>query len=71
MLIHFQFSGEHGWESMGSGVSSGDDLLATAVEDLRSLHGGELPVGSYRYIEAGRDSQMTAFEIGPDGELLD
>jgi hypothetical protein len=71
MLFHFQFSGKHGWESMGSGVSSGDDLLATAVEDLRLLHGGKLPAGSYRYIAARRGAQMSAFEIDRDGELRD
>lgn len=72
MLFHFEFDGEHGWEAMGSGVSSrDDDLLATAVADLRSLHGGELPPGSYRYIEARSDSHMSTFEIGRDGELLD
>jgi hypothetical protein len=71
VLIHFQLRGEHGWESMGSGVSNGEDPLRGAIDDLRSLHEGVLPRGSYRYIEAhGAERHMGSFEFGADGELL-
>jgi len=56
---------------MGSGVSSGGDPLASAVDDLRELHGGVLPAGLYSYIEARSESPMSTFEIGRDGELID
>lgn len=71
MLVHFQFRGEQGWESMGSGVSSGEDLLAGAVDDLRTLHGGTLPAGSYRYLEVRGGSLLGTFELDGEGELLE
>lgn len=72
MIFHFQFSGERGWEAMGSGEGHGHDQLSMALEDLRSLHGGALPTGRYQYIEAvGANARWRAFELGDRGELLD
>jgi hypothetical protein len=71
MLFHFQIRGEHGWEALGSGVSTTTDALAGAIDDLRSLHGGTLPRGSYEYVEAqGTDPRFGSFRLGEDGELL-
>jgi hypothetical protein len=69
VLVHFQFHGEQGWESMGSGISSGEDLLAGAVDDLRLLHGGALPPGSYRYLEVRGGSYLGCFELDCKGAL--
>jgi hypothetical protein len=72
VLFHFQFLGQSGWEPMGSGRSSGEDPLLEAVEDLRILHGGELPPGRYQYIEAHtREARLTTFDLGVDGEMVD
>jgi hypothetical protein len=69
MLIHFELRGERSWEALGSGESSGEvDPLQTAIDDLRSLHGGELPAGSYRYMAAvGEDPRWEEFHLGPSG----
>ena len=69
MLIHFEIRGDGRWEALGSGESVDHaHPLQGAVEDLRSLHGGELPTGTYRYIQArGRDARWEEFELGPDG----
>jgi hypothetical protein len=69
MLIHFELRGERRWEALGSGESASDvDPLQDAIEDLRSLHGGELPVGSYRCMAAvGPDPRWEEFELGPSG----
>jgi hypothetical protein len=71
VLVHFQFRGEQGWESMGSGISSEENPLAEAVSDLRSLHGGALPAGSYRYLEVRSGSHLGTFELDGKGELLE
>lgn len=72
MLIHFQIRGEQGWEALGSGMSVDADPLPGAIEDLRSLYGGRLPAGRYRYVEAqGAGSRSGSFELGEDGEILD
>jgi hypothetical protein len=71
VIFHFQFSGDRGWEAMGSGEGAGDDPLSTAIVDLQSLHGGMLPAGSYQYIQAiGGDARWQGFELGDEGELL-
>ena len=54
---------------MGSGISSEDHPLAGAVSDLRSLHGGALPAGSYRYLEVRSGSHLGTFELDRKGEL--
>ncbi len=68
MLIHFEIRGERRWEALGSGESGdGVDRLQAAIEDLRSLHGGDLPSGSYRYIVAqGDDPRWGEFDLGPE-----
>jgi hypothetical protein len=69
MLIHFEIRGEQRWEALGSG-ESGDlvDPLSGAIDDLRSLHGGVLPAGSYRYIVAhSADPRWEEFDLGPAG----
>jgi hypothetical protein len=72
MLIHFEIRGERHWEALGSGESAdGVDSLQGAVDDLRSLHGGDLPAGSYRYIEAqGDDPRWEKFDLGLAGVVL-
>jgi hypothetical protein len=67
MLIHFEIRGETSWESLGSGESTGNvDRLQEAIDDLRSLHGGELPPGDYRWILAyGDDARWQEFDLGP------
>lgn len=72
MLIHFEIRGEDRWEALGSGDSAGGaDPLEGAIDDLRSLHGGKLPVGSYRYIVAqGDDPRWEEFDLGPAGIAL-
>jgi hypothetical protein len=69
VLIHFELRGEQRWEALGSGESSGDvDDLQDAIDDLRSLHGGELPTGAYRYMAAvGDDPRWEEFDLGPSG----
>jgi hypothetical protein len=71
MLIHFELRGERDWEALGSGESNGGvDPLQNALDDLRSLHGGDLPAGSYRYIAAvGEDPRWEEFDLGPSGVL--
>jgi hypothetical protein len=72
VLIHFQIRGGKGWEALGSGVSEEEDPLPGAIEDLRSLHGGDLPEGRYRYVEAqGPHFRSGAFRVGRDGRLID
>jgi hypothetical protein len=72
MLIHFQIQGEREWEALGSGESTDGDPLPGAIEDLRSLYGGKLPAGRYRFVEAhGTDARFGTFELLHDGELLD
>ena len=57
---------------MGSGLGDEEDRLRAAIEDLRSLHGGALPAGLYRYVEAGGSApRLGDFELGDDGEMLD
>jgi hypothetical protein len=69
MLFHFQIRGGTGWEALGSGVSDEEGPLPGAIRDLRSLHGGELPEGSYRYVEAqGPHFRSGAFRVGRDGD---
>jgi hypothetical protein len=72
MLIHFEIRGEGRWEALGSGESADAvDPLQGAIDDLRSLHGGDLPVGSYRYIVAqGEDPRWEKFDLGPAGVAL-
>ena len=72
MLFHFEIRGPERWEVLGSGQADDeDDTLEKAIEDLRSLHGGKLPVGTYRYIAArGRDARWEEFLLGPDGKPL-
>jgi hypothetical protein len=69
MLIHFEIRGERRWEALGSGESADPiDPLQGAINDLRSLHGGVLPAGSYRYIVAhGPDPRWEGFDLGPAG----
>jgi hypothetical protein len=72
VLIHFQIRGARGWEAMGSGAGEDGDPLCGAIEDLRSLQGGVLPAGRYRYFEAsGPEPGLGDFELGGDGEMLD
>jgi DNA-binding transcriptional ArsR family regulator len=67
-LFHFEYHGKTGWESLGSGRGEDRDPTGSAFEDLRSLHGGEMPTGSYRSIEAiGNDARWQEFELGRDG----
>ena len=71
MIIHFEFSGDGDWEAMGSGIGAGEDPFGSALADLRSLHGGNLPAGRYRYIEArAGDARWEPFELGDGGEFL-
>jgi hypothetical protein len=71
MIIHFEFSGSSDWEAMGSGIGAGEDPVGAALAELRSLHGGNLPAGRYRYIEArAGDARWGRFEIGAGGEFL-
>jgi hypothetical protein len=71
MIIHFEFEGGRSWEVMGSGIGDGEDPVGTALADLRSLHGGELPAGTYRYIEArAGDARWEPLELGERGEIL-
>jgi hypothetical protein len=67
MLIHFEIRGRRRWEAFGSGESAGDvDPLQDAIDDLRSLHGGMLPAGSYRYMAAhGENPRWEEFDLGP------
>jgi hypothetical protein len=69
VLIHFEIRGEARWEPLGSGASTdADNPLQGAIDDLRSLHGGELPIGSYRYIVAyGDDPRWEEFDLGSAG----
>jgi hypothetical protein len=68
VIFHFQFSGARGWEAMGAAEGAGDDPLAGAIHDLRALHGGTLPAGSYQYIAAsGGDARWSDFELGDEG----
>ncbi len=70
MIFHFQFNGSTGWEAMGSGEGAGEDPLATALDNLKSLHGGALPAGSYQYIAAaGSEARWRDFELGGEDEL--
>lgn len=71
MLFHFEIRGPERWEVLGSGQSDDEDApLKQAFEDLRSLHGGELPPGTYRYIPArGGDVRWEEFLLGPDGTI--
>jgi hypothetical protein len=72
VLIHFQIRGARGWEAMGSGAGDDVEPLRGAIEDLRSLHGGVLPAGEYRFFEAsGPEPRLGDFELGDDGEMLD
>jgi DNA-binding transcriptional ArsR family regulator len=67
-LFHFEYQGETGWESLGSGTGDDRDATGSAFDDLRLLHGGEMPVGAYRYIEAiGEDARWQEFELDLDG----
>jgi hypothetical protein len=72
LLIHFEIRGELGWEALGSGSSNhSGDPLQDAIDDLRSLHGGELPPGSYRYIVAyGADPRWEEFDLDPAGVVV-
>jgi hypothetical protein len=72
MLIHFEIRGEKRWEALGTGESSGDvDPLQDAIDDLRSLHGGKLPTGSYRYMAAiGDDPRWEEFDLGAAGDAV-
>lgn len=70
MIFHFEFSGAHGWEAMGSGEGAGADPLPLAIADLRSLHGGLLPPGSYQYIPARGETRWVGFELGEAGEVV-
>jgi hypothetical protein len=71
MIIHFEFDGEGSWEAMGSGIGDGEDALTVALDDLRGLHGGRLPAGNYRFIEArGGDARWGRLELDADGRLL-
>lgn len=65
MLIHFEIHGELGWEALGSGLTTdGSDAIKSAFADLLTLHGGELPAGTYRYIEArGQDARWRSFDL--------
>jgi hypothetical protein len=69
VLIHFERRGKRAWEALGSGESTGDvDPLQDAIDDLKSLHGGVLPIGSYRYMAAHEeDPRWEEFELGPSG----
>jgi hypothetical protein len=69
LLIHFELRGSRRRESLGSGESTGDaDPLQDALDDLRSLHGGVLPAGAYRYMAAiGEDPRWEEFDLGPSG----
>jgi hypothetical protein len=71
LIFHFQFSSDRGWEAMGSGEGGGNDPLPAAIQDLRVLHGGSLPAGSYQYIAAiGGEARWHAFELGEEGERI-
>jgi hypothetical protein len=69
VLIHFEICGAERWEALGSGESTGEvDPLQGAVDDLRSLHGGRLPTGTYRWIVAhGEDPRWEGFDLDPAG----
>jgi hypothetical protein len=72
LYFHFQCKGENGWEDMGSGVSSGDNPVSSALADLRVLYGGELPAGSYRCIGTrSGTSRWQTFELDGDGLLVE
>lgn len=67
-LFHFEYRGTSGWEALGSGRGEDRDPTGSAFEDLRSLHGGEMPDGAYRYIEAmGDAARWQEFELSEDG----
>ena len=71
VYVHFEYDGEKGWEVLGCGEGSGEDLLPSAVQDLRMLYGGELPAGGYRWIEAQRDDpQWQTFELDDRGQIV-
>jgi DNA-binding transcriptional ArsR family regulator len=67
-LFHFEYQGQTGWEALGSGRGDGPDGTGSALDDLRSLYGGEMPIGAYRCIEAnGGDARWREFSLGLDG----
>jgi hypothetical protein len=71
VIIHFQFEGERGWESVGAGEGSNEDPLGGALDDVRQLCGGSLPGGSYRFIDprvAG--AHWEDFELDSDGQVV-
>jgi hypothetical protein len=70
VIFHFEFSGDRGWEAMGSGEGAGAEALPLALADLRSLHGGRLPAGRYQYIPAGGETRWVGFELGEAGEVV-
>lgn len=71
MLIHFQIEGARDWEAMGSGVGSPPDQLSSAIEDLRAMHGGALPAGSYRYFSAPGVPELRGhFELDESGTVV-
>jgi hypothetical protein len=72
VIIHFQFDGVKGWEALGAGEGSSDDPLNGALDDVRHLCGGNLPKGSYRFIDprvAG--SRWQAFELDAQGQVVE
>jgi hypothetical protein len=58
LIFHFEILGATGWESFGSGVGSGERPTETAIADLRSICGGRLPDGSYRFIAASSSESV-------------
>jgi hypothetical protein len=66
VLFHLQFAGPRGWEAFGSGEGSGESAMEKALEDLRALHGGTLPHGTYRLIAAGREGRWEYLESTRD-----
>jgi hypothetical protein len=71
MIIHFEFDGPTDWEAMGSGIGDGEDPVLGALADLRGLHGGRLPAGRYRFIEARPgDARWQRLELDSEGKVL-
>ncbi len=64
MIYHFQYRGPSGWETLGSGIGTGERAIEQALEEVRGLSGSRLPSGDYRGIAAGDgDSHFIHFEL--------
>jgi hypothetical protein len=72
LYFHFEFRGRANWEALGSGEGDGAHPVSSALEDLRKLHGGDLPAGKYRCIAArGPGARWQVFELDDDGHPVD